>query len=412
MIDRSFRCLIACFSVLMLMGWPALAEPMPDPDGKEADMSKPVQVYILLGQSNMLGFGKTNVLQGIAAQKYPYLVDDAGAWTTRKDVRNVRVMNDRQFNNEWMTITGKAIGPEIGIGHHIGNAVQAPVMILKSCIGNRSLGWDLLPPGSEPYEYNGKTEPGYRGTPDDPKGNGQPVQGQWYAGKQYDSDIAAAKRVLSDLGKYYPGATEYEVKGFLWWQGDKDMRNAAHVSRYEQNLIQLIKALRKDFDSPDALFVTASLGQTKMGSTGGDGKILNAMKAVAENDHEELKGKVGFVYTHPLSKGGSSSGHYGGNPETYMNVGEAMGAAMVKLIENNAGTSADDSDQGDKAPPAEPIDHELRVWTGTNGKTFKAKFIEATRGNVVLELENGRKRQYSKRSFSKEDIAYIEKYAR
>ncbi len=31
---------------------------LPDPDGKPADMSKPVQVYILLGQSNMLGFGK------------------------------------------------------------------------------------------------------------------------------------------------------------------------------------------------------------------------------------------------------------------------------------------------------------------------------------------------------------------
>ena len=31
---------------------------LPDPDGKPADLSKPVQVYILLGQSNMLGFGK------------------------------------------------------------------------------------------------------------------------------------------------------------------------------------------------------------------------------------------------------------------------------------------------------------------------------------------------------------------
>jgi hypothetical protein len=44
---------------------------------------------------------------------------------------------------------------------------------------------------------------------------------------------------------------------------------------------------------------------------------------------------VGFVYTHPLSKGGSSSGHYNGNPETYMNVGEAMGKAMVELLKGN-----------------------------------------------------------------------------
>jgi hypothetical protein len=33
-----------------------------------------------------------------------------------------------------------------------------------------------------------------------------------------------------------------------------------------------------------------------------------------------------------LSKGGSSSSHYNGNPETYMNVGEAMGKAMVELL--------------------------------------------------------------------------------
>ncbi len=36
---------------------PSLPTP-PKPDGKEADMSKPVQVFILLGQSNMVGMGE------------------------------------------------------------------------------------------------------------------------------------------------------------------------------------------------------------------------------------------------------------------------------------------------------------------------------------------------------------------
>jgi len=314
-----------------------LPEVLPDPDGKEADMSKPVQVYILLGQSNMLGFGKPGPLQTAAkAGTYPYLVDEAGEWTVRKDVRDVFVMCSgnspaKDKRTGWMTIQGN-IGPEIGIGHHVGHVTDAPVLILKSCIGNRSLGWDLLPPGSEPYEHGGKPQPGYRGTPKDPKGNGEPVQGEWYAGCQYDGDIAAAKKVLENLDKYYPGAKGYEVAGFFWWQGDKDMRNAAHYERYEQNLIQLIKALRKDFNAPEAKFVTASLGQTKKGSSGGDGKILDAMEAVAKNSDPELKDKVAFVYTHPLSKGGSSSGHYSGNPETYMNIGEAMGKAMVDLL--------------------------------------------------------------------------------
>jgi len=36
--------------------------------------------------------------------------------------------------------------------------------------------------------------------------------------------------------------------------------------------------------------------------------------------------------THPLSKGGSSSGHYNGNAETYMDVGTAMGRSMADLF--------------------------------------------------------------------------------
>ncbi len=326
-------------------------ETLPDPDGKPADMKKPVQVYILMGQSNMLGFGKIQggegSLEHATKEKklYSYLIDDEGKWTERKDVRNVRVMGSggpgksRQFNNEWMTIKGK-IGPEIGIGHHVGEAVDAPVLILKSCIGNRGLGWDLLPPGSKEFEFTdskGQTwiHPGYKGSPERWKKGKEPKRISWYAGLQYDGDVARAKEILKDLDQYYPGAKEYEVAGFFWWQGDRDSRSEALSSRYEQNLVQLIKQLRKDFNAPNAKFVTASLGQTQKGTTDGGGKILDAMQAVdgASGKYPEFKGNVSAVYTHPLSKGGSSGGHYSGNAETYMNVGEAMGQAMVKLLQ-------------------------------------------------------------------------------
>ena len=327
---------------------------LPDPDGKPADMSKPVQVYILLGQSNMLGFGKINPTKGksegslthaVKEKKlYPYLVDAEGNWTERKDVRNVRVMGSglggmRVFNNEWMTIKGGNIGPEIGIGHHVGHVTEAPVMILKSCIGNRALGWDLLPPGSERFEFTdaeGVTwvHPGYKGTPERWEKGTEPKTINWYAGMQYDGDIARAKKVLAELDKYYPGATQYEVAGFFWWQGDRDSRSAALSSRYEKNLVHLIKQLREDFNSPGAKFVCATLGQTKKGSTDNGGKILDALLAVdgKSGKYAEFKGNVATVYTHPLSQGGSSGGHYGGNAETYMNVGEAMGQAMVDLL--------------------------------------------------------------------------------
>jgi hypothetical protein len=319
-----------------------LPKVLPDPDGEEADMSKPVQVYILMGQSNMLNFGKVKGGGGSLEHAvkennlYPYLIDDAGNWTARRDVRNVRV-NGRSMKvhqNDWLTLNGGNIGPEIGIGHYLGQAVTAPVLVLKSCTGNRSLGWDLLPPGSKQYEFEGRIYAGYGDSPESWAKGTEPKRIGWHAGLQYDDDIRNAKSVLAKLGTYYPGTTKYEVAGFFWWQGDKDMRNAGHFERYEKNLIQLIKALRKDFDAPDAKFVAASLGQTKKGSKGGDGKILDAMEAVAKSDDPELEGKVAFVYTNPLSKGGSSSGHYGGNAETYMNVGEAMGKAMVELLQS------------------------------------------------------------------------------
>ncbi len=320
-------------------------------EGKAADLSKPVQVYILMGQSNMLNFGKIKggdgSLETAVKEKklYSYLIDDEGNWTVRGDVRNVRVMGSgtggmREFNNEWLTISGN-IGVEIGIGHAVGDATDAPVMILKSAIGNRALGWDLLPPGSAGYEFTdskGKTwvHPGYKGSPERWEKGTEPKKIGWYAGMQYDGDVARAKKVLSELDKYYPGANGFEVAGFFWWQGDRDSRSEALSSRYEMNLVHLIKQLRKEFDAPNANFVCASLGQSKKGATDGGGKILNAVLAVdgASGKYPEFKGNVAGVYTHPLSKGSSSGSHYGGNAETYMNVGEAMGKAMVKLMKS------------------------------------------------------------------------------
>ncbi len=326
---------------------------------KPADLSKPVQVFILLGQSNMVGLGKVTGPDGsldhaVKTKKlYGHLVDAAGNWAERPDVRYVRVMVGRSggmqlFNNEFLKVGGKTMGPEYGIGHPLGDAVDAPVMLLKSCIGNRSLGWDLLPPGSVRTLFEGKVYAGYKDRPgswpaDAAKGTateppawvdkaGKPIE--WYAGKQYDDDIANAKKVLAELPKYYPGATKFEVAGFFFWQGEKDGGNAGHAAMYEANLVRFIKQVRKDFDAPNAKFVLATLGEATKGATGNGGKILEAQLAVdgGSGKYPEFKGNVTTVYAHPLSKGGSGNSHYNGNAETYMEVGNAMGQAMAGLL--------------------------------------------------------------------------------
>lgn len=324
---------------------------------KEADVSKPVKVFILLGQSNMVGAGKvgpadkpTTLEHFVKNEKqYPFLLDASGAWAARKDVRNVRMMSGKLLMNDWLTVEGnKTLGPEFGIGNKLGDAIEEPVMILKSCIGNRSLGWDLLPPGSERFVEDGKVYAGYGDKPDvwpaDPaKGtateappfvdkNGKPIN--WHAGLQYDSDVADAKKVLSDLGTYYPSAAKYEVAGFFFWQGEKDCGNPVHAAHYEKNLVNFIKSLRKDFNAPNAKFVLGTLGEATKESTGNTATVFQAHLAVdgESGKHPEFKGNVATVITNPMAQGGSGNGHYGGNAKVYMDVGLAMGEAMSKLL--------------------------------------------------------------------------------
>lgn len=331
-----------------------------------------MQVFILMGQSNMLGEGakgpvtKVNSLAEAVQtnKKYPYLWSN-GNWTTSKNVRNVFVMGSggmssatSLMHNEMMTaalttpdkIPGfnskskSSIGPELGIGFALGAYTQDPVMTLKSCIGDRALGWDLLPPGSKEWEY---TAPGsnntyiYAGYHESPnkwlKGAPKPPPIGWAAGIQYDGDLYRANMVLGNLSTFYPGSTCYEVAGFFWWQGDRDSRDMGMSTEYETNLVAIIKALRLQYNAPNAKFVTASLGQTKQGSTDGGGLILDAMENVANaTKYPAFKGNVAAVYTNPLMHTpGSSGGHYGHDAYTYMNVGEAMGAAMVGLLKGS-----------------------------------------------------------------------------
>lgn len=394
-----------------LTGRSIAARPAPKPARAQA-VHSPVKVFILLGQSNMLGFGridpvdKNGTLSWLVKnqKKYQHLIDEHGEWVERKDVRNVHVMDKRgaglteftvfqDVKNEWLTVKKGNIGPELQFGHIMGDIHDEPVLILKACIGNRSLGWDLLPPGSERFQFEGRTYAGYR---DNPASwvEGEPgKEVNWYAGRQYDADVAHAKEVLKNLDKYYPGlpkhagdeeeiasvrasiaklkdfarrarftpeglkqhnekvaslkeklaqleqgSTRYEVAGFVFWQGHKD-QNAAHASRYEQNLVRFIKSLRKDFNAHDAKFVLATIAFGGRDLSGHGLTIANAQLAVSgeTGKYPEFEGNVKTIDARPFwrEKEVSPSGagyHYNHNAETYMEVGNALGLAMAELL--------------------------------------------------------------------------------
>lgn len=348
---------------LVVTAGTAFAQKTPDvdlkPDGKPADHTKKVKVFILLGQSNMLGFGRVGPKETKGSLeymihekgKYKYLLDDKGGWAVRKDVRNVHVMDQRGVDykdmekfgdqkNDWLTVKGN-FGPELGFGSVMGAVLDEPVLVLKACIGNRSLGWDLLPPGSKQYEFEGKVYAGYKDTaPSWVKGE-EPKAVNWYAGRQYDADTAHAKAVLKDLKKYFPDYKDqgYEVAGFVYWQGHKD-QNAAHAAKYEENLVRLIESLRKDFDAPKAKFVLA----TGCGNPGTEGFGLKIAEAqLAMNDAKKypaFAGNVKAVDTRDLWREAADSPvnqgyHYNHNAETYMETGLRLGWAMADLLKGD-----------------------------------------------------------------------------
>lgn len=339
---------------------PAASSRVTKPDDHSAEHGKPIKVYIMLGQSNMLGFGRVGPketkgsLEYMVKEKgkYPHLADDTGNWTTRQDVRYVHVMDQRgvdykymekygDVRNEWLTPKG-SFGPELGFGHVMGNFHDEPVLLLKACIGNRSLGWDLLPPGSERFEFEGKIYAGYKDVANFWDKGSEPKPVPWYAGRQYDADTAHAKAVLRNLEKYYPGykGQGYEVTGFVWWQGHKD-QSAALAGRYEQNLVHLIKTLRKDFSAPNAKIVVA----TGCGNPGREGHGLQIAEAQLAVDgdkgkYPEFKGNVKAVDTRELWREADVSPvnqgyHYNHNAETYYEVGDALGRAMRAMLKDD-----------------------------------------------------------------------------
>lgn len=100
-ITISLGCLLAAVAIGLAgasaaeMGDTAARRPLTRPDDKAPDATKPVKVFILMGQSNTVGMGDINpeTSKGTLAYltrtetKYSFLLDGEGNWTVRKDYK-------------------------------------------------------------------------------------------------------------------------------------------------------------------------------------------------------------------------------------------------------------------------------------------------------------------------------------
>ncbi|WP_372847348.1 sialate O-acetylesterase [Pontiella sp.] len=194
--------------------------------------SAPLKIFILSGQSNMVGLGlvdsETNpgtveyTVAHDTDNTYQFAADGAGGWASFEDV--------------WMYYDGASgdlttgyaydssmIGPELGFGYAVGNYFGEQVLLIKAAWVGRSLAVDFRPPSS-----GGTT-------------------GSYYAGI-----LTEVSSVIANLSTYFPDydpAEGYELAGFCWHQGWSDHSVEAYAAQYETNMVNFIRDIRNDLGS-------------------------------------------------------------------------------------------------------------------------------------------------------------------
>jgi alpha-galactosidase len=271
---------------------------------------------------DLLGYGD---LEAVAKRegKFPWLVDGGGEWTVRNDVcfQEARVATEGRGCLLSATANGKTIGPELGFGHVLGTFHDEQVLLIKTAMGNRALGFDFRPPSS------GRTDP----------------DSKWES-LEYRLMVEGVRKTLDKIDTVVPGyqGQGYEIAGFVWFQGHKDSFSDELIVEYENNLVNLINDVRQEFKRPKLPAVVASVGFGGYNMSDKFLRILKAQLAVGDpQEHPEFAGTVASVDTRDFWREVDESPtnqdyHYHRNAETYMLIGDALGRAMVGLLGGEA----------------------------------------------------------------------------
>merc|ERR1711934_1267740 len=123
------------------------------------------------------------------------------------------------------------IGPEYGFGFAMNDALKEKILIIKTAWGGKTLCGDFRPPSSATANKS---------------------TGFYYKQMlQYVSNVLAP----ANLTKLFPDLVETGAKpkivGFGWDQGWNDGCGVACTDEYEQNMVNLISDLRKEWNNPD-----------------------------------------------------------------------------------------------------------------------------------------------------------------
>lgn len=331
-----------------------------------------VKIFLLSGQSNMTGRGMQGgpevplekqkhtlfhfVNKPENVKKYAYLIKGENPlkseWAVRDDVfvtmgkwPHLKKGEDghdayKKHGKLGLFYGGRGnrnFGPELGIGHLLGNYYEDQVLLVKVSFGGNSLVRNFRPPSS-----GGKL------------GDKYPIVVQ---------AVGDAIQHLPDIIEGYDKTAGYELVGLLWNQGLSDMNKEASAE-YETNLVHFIKDIRKDLNAPnlktvigvtgnwgwDMADLKASIAQQakknpKFDKTKGQ-EWIESLRTIQEaqlavSRREELRGTVGTAETRDFWRpratfgGHGTEQHWCANGESYWLIGEAMGLEMVKLLKDD-----------------------------------------------------------------------------
>ncbi len=299
-----------------------------------------VRVFILSGQSNMVGRGSLEnghggVSGAIGSLRYQAVNDTANyghllvnpaepaasAWITRSDVKlwwnraDIGGPANILKGNLHPTLNPNSFGPEYGFGWAVGAQSAEPVLLIKSCWGGKSLFVDFRPPSAA-------------------AARGGDV------GPYYLELIQHVRQVLDNLGTQFPefAGMGYQIAGFGWHQGWNDSMHAFPASEYEANLADFIRDLRAEFGRPDLPVSIGATGHGGFSQPAPRATLVAAQLAVADPElHPEFAGTVFTADTRPFWRDASVSpandgSHWNNNGETLFLIGDSMGQGMVDLI--------------------------------------------------------------------------------
>jgi hypothetical protein len=296
----------------------AIAAEKPKPTSQA---SKPLKIYILAGQSNMVGHARVSTFDyiGMDEKTLPMLNemrDEKGDYTVCEDVWITSIGN--YSNDDHKETHGKLtagygglgrfveIGPEFTFGIYMQKIVDQPILLIKTAWGGKTLNTNFRSPSAGAYEFSEAQIAGF-------KSRGKDID-QIKAdkvketGHYYRLMMEQVKKVLKDPKRVYPGYDKslgYELAGFVWFQGwndlcakdfypDRDKPNG--YDEYSKLLSHFIRDVRKDLDAPKMPFVIGALGAGGPAEAGEPRRhFADAMAAPAQMD--EFKGNVKAVMT-------------------------------------------------------------------------------------------------------------------